>query len=193
MASENWNTETAQDYGINLLVSDTIRLRELQEEDLPILAGWWNSPEFMALQGNIVLPHPRTEAAELFRSWSQNRGTKDGIGLSITLPDDTLVGHTALYNYNASARAAELMMMIGGAYVGQGYGTTATKMVIDFGFREMGLNRVAVGVWEYNERALRTFAGVGFREEGRAREAGFHAGKFHDKIMLSLLADEYFG
>ena len=193
MAHDNWNTETAQDYGINLLVSDTIRLRELQEEDLPVLAGWWNSPEFMALQGNIVLPHPRTEAAEIFRDWSQNRGTKDGIGLGITLPDDTLGGHTALYNYHPPARPAELMMMIGGSYGGQGYGTEATKMIVDFGFREMGLNRIGLGIWEYNERALRTFTKAGFREEGRARQAGFHNGEFHDKILLSQLADEYFG
>lgn len=193
MNSTNWNTETAQDYGINLLVSETVRLRELQEEDLPLLAGWWNSPEFMALQGHIVLPHPRTEAAQIFRTWSQNKGVKDGIGLCITLPDDTLVGHTALYDYQASARSAELMIMIGGSYVGQGYGTEATRMIIDFGFREMGLNRIGLGVWEYNERALRTFTKAGFREEGRARQAGFHNGKFHDKVLLSQLADDYFG
>ena len=75
MGSDNWNTENAQDYGINLLISDTIRLRELQDDDLPILTQWWNSPEFMALQGNIVLPHPGIEAASLLKlepeSWDQ--------------------------------------------------------------------------------------------------------------------------
>lgn len=193
MGSDKWNTENAQDYGINLLISDTIRLRELQDDDLPILTQWWNSPEFMALQGNIVLPHPGIEAAGLFKSWSLNRGTKDGVGLSVTLPDDTLIGHTALYNFNAPARSAELMMMIGGSNVGQGYGTVATKMIVDFGFREMGLNRIGLGIWAYNERALRTFSRAGFREEGRHRQAGFHDGSFHDRILMSLLAEEYFG
>ena len=144
MASDIWNTENAQDYGINLLISEHIRLRELQEEDLAFLTQWWNSPEFMALQGNLVLPHPVTEAAELFKSRSINRGTTDGVGLSITLPDDTLIGHTALYEYNAPARSAELMIMIGGSNVGQGYGTMAIKMIIDYGFREMGLNRIGL-------------------------------------------------
>ena len=37
MASDIWNTENAQDYGINLLISEHIRLRELQDDDLPIL------------------------------------------------------------------------------------------------------------------------------------------------------------
>ena len=163
MASDIWNTENAQDYGINLLISEHIRLRELQDDDLPILTQWWNSPEFMALQGSLVLPHPGTEAAELFKGRSLNRGTTDGVGLCITLPDDTLIGHTALYNYNAPARSAELMIMIGGSNVGQGYGTMATKMIIDFGFREMGLNRIGLSVWAYNERALRTFNRAGFR------------------------------
>lgn len=193
MASDIWNTENAQDYGINLLISEHIRLRELQDDDLPILTQWWNSPEFMALQGNLVLPHPGTEAAELFKGRSLNRGTTDGVGLCITLPDDTLIGHTALYNYNAPARSAELMIMIGGSNVGQGYGTMATKMIIDFGFREMGLNRVGLSVWAYNERALRTFNRAGFREEGRERQAGFHDGQFHDRIIMGLLASEYFG
>lgn len=193
MASDIWNTENAQDYGINLLISEHIRLRELQDDDLPILTQWWNSPEFMALQGSLVLPHPGTEAAELFKGRSLNRGTTDGVGLCITLPDDTLIGHTALYNYNAPARSAELMIMIGGSNVGQGYGTMATKMIIDFGFREMGLNRIGLSVWAYNERALRTFNRAGFREEGRERQAGFHDGKFHDRIIMGLLASEYFG
>ncbi|MGP7813794.1 GNAT family N-acetyltransferase [Glutamicibacter soli] len=193
MASDIWNTENAQDYGINLLISEHIRLRELQDDDLPILTQWWNSPEFMALQGNLVLPHPGTEAAELFKGRSLNRGTTDGVGLCITLPDDTLIGHTALYNYNAPARSAELMIMIGGSNVGQGYGTMATKMIIDFGFREMGLNRIGLSVWAYNERALRTFNRAGFREEGRERQAGFHDGQFHDRIIMGLLASEYFG
>ncbi|MFJ2620065.1 GNAT family N-acetyltransferase [Glutamicibacter sp. NPDC087344] len=193
MASDIWNTENAQDYGINLLISEHIRLRELQDEDLPILTAWWNSPEFMALQGSLVLPHPGTEAAELFKGRSLNRGTTDGVGLCITLPDDTLIGHTALHNYNAPARSAELMIMIGGSNVGQGYGTMATKMIIDFGFREMGLNRIGLSVWAYNERALRTFASSGFREEGRERQAGFHDGQFHDRIIMGLLASEYFG
>lgn len=193
MASDIWNTENAQDYGINLLISEHIRLRELQESDLPILTQWWNSPEFMALQGSLVLPHPGTEAAELFKGRSLNRGTTDGVGLCITLPDDTLIGHTALYNYNAPARSAELMIMIGGSNVGQGYGTMATKMIIDFGFREMGLNRIGLSVWAYNERALRTFNRAGFREEGRERQAGFHDGQFHDRIIMGLLASEYFG
>ena len=193
MASDIWNTENAQDYGINLLISEHIRLRELQEEDLPILTQWWNSPEFMALQGSLVLPHPGTEAAELFKGRSLNRGTTDGVGLCITLPDDTLIGHTALYNYNAPARSAELMIMIGGSNVGQGYGTMATKMIVDFGFREMGLNRIGLNIWAYNERALRTFSRAGFREEGRERQAGFHDGQFHDRIIMGLLASEYFG
>ncbi|ALQ30614.1 MULTISPECIES: GNAT family N-acetyltransferase [Micrococcaceae] len=193
MASDIWNTENAQDYGINLLISEHIRLRELQDDDLPILTQWWNSPEFMALQGSLVLPHPGTEAAELFKGRSLNRGTTDGVGLCITLPDDTLIGHTALYNYNAPARSAELMIMIGGSNVGQGYGTMATKMIIDFGFREMGLNRIGLSVWAYNERALRTFNRAGFREEGRERQAGFHDGQFHDRIIMGLLASEYFG
>ena len=115
------------------------------------------------------------------------------MGLSVTLPDDTLIGHTALYNFNAPARSAELMLMIGGSNVGQGYGTVATKMIVDFGFREMGLNRIGLGIWAYNERALRTFSRAGFREEGRHRQAGFHDGAFHDRILMSLLAKEHFG
>ena len=66
-------------------------------------------------------------------------------------------------------------------------------MIIDFGFREMGLNRIGLSVWAYNERALRTFNRAGFREEGRERQAGFHDGQFHDRIIMGLLASEYFG
>ncbi|WP_054821309.1 GNAT family N-acetyltransferase [Arthrobacter sp. JCM 19049] len=46
-------------------------------------------------------------------------------------------------------------------------------------------------MYEYNQRAQRTYTRLGFRPEGRQRAAVFHDGRFHDRILMGLLANEY--
>ena len=48
-------------------------------------------------------------------------------------------------------------------------------------------------VWAFNTRAIRAYEKSGFVLKGRRREAVFHDGKFHDELVMSVLAADYFG
>jgi len=74
---------------------------------------------------------------------------------------------------------------------GRGYGTEATALMVDHAFGTLGLHRVALAVFEFNERAIRAYRRVGFRVEGRAREAIRREGRWWDEIQMSLLADDW--
>ncbi|AUG78253.1 hypothetical protein CFP65_3459 [Kitasatospora sp. MMS16-BH015] len=41
-----------------------------------------------------------------------------------------------------------------------------------------------------NERAVRAFTRLGFREEGRRRQAVQPAGRYHDRVLFGLLREE---
>ena len=60
---------------------------------------------------------------------------------------------------------------------GHGYGTEATRLMVDHAFGVLGLHRVALSVFEFNERAIRAYARVGFLTEDRAREAVWRDGR----------------
>ena len=50
---------------------------------------------------------------------------------------------------------------------GQGYGTEATGLMLWLAFERIGLHRVGLSVFSFNERAIRSYEKAGFRLEGR--------------------------
>ena len=54
--------------------------------------------------------------------------------------------------------------------LGQGYGTEASGLVLDYAFDGVGLRRVDLEVYDYNPRARRSYEKCGFVREGVRRE-----------------------
>lgn len=71
-----------QEYASEILRGEKIRLRPLQEDDLPRLAAWWNDPAWMVLQQAAIFPTPEASTIEMFRNWSGNDNPR-GFGFSI--------------------------------------------------------------------------------------------------------------
>ena len=69
--------------------------------------------------------------------------------------------------------------------------TEATELMVEHAFTRLALHRVALTVFEFNVRALRTYRKCGFFEEGRARQAIFRDGQYWDEIHMSILLDEW--
>lgn len=76
-------------------------------------------------------------------------------------------------------------------YRGQGHGKEGFKLMLDYVFKELNMNRAWLLVAEYNIIAHNLYKKMGFTEEGRLRERLFRNGKYHDYIMMSLLSKEY--
>ncbi|QDZ15686.1 GNAT family N-acetyltransferase [Humibacter ginsenosidimutans] len=181
----------ARAYGAGLLAGDRIRLRALEEHDLPALVGWWRSPEWAVLQQLIVTPRPSGAVEEQFRLWSRNEKAGEVGFCVVDKASDELVGHVTLYGATLPARSGTLTVMIGGEFVGRGYGLDAVRTLTAYGFREMGLNRIEIGVMAFNLRARAVYRKAGYVEEGVRREAVFHDGAFHDHVIMSTLASEW--
>jgi RimJ/RimL family protein N-acetyltransferase len=74
---------------------------------------------------------------------------------------------------------------------GKGYGTEATRLMLDHAFGTLGLHRVALSVFSFNERAIRSYEKVGFSVEGRSREAIWRDGRYWDELQMSILTEEW--
>lgn len=189
-----WNQmDQAQDYGKNLLCDEQVDLREVEPEDLAQLAQWWNDPRWAVLQQRIIKPRPSQSVMEMLASWSVNKPHSGDAGFSIfDCQDGRLIGHITLSGGSLPHRAAELAIMLGGDQVNRGYGTRAIGLMLKYGFAEMGLNRIGLRVAAYNTRAVHAYEKAGFILEGREREIYFHQGRFHDQLIFSVLARDYF-
>jgi RimJ/RimL family protein N-acetyltransferase len=66
------HAEDPQRYGAGILQGDRVRLRALEDGDLPDLVRWWREPEWAILQQQNVRPRPEADVIEQFRKWSGN-------------------------------------------------------------------------------------------------------------------------
>src|SRR5439155_15559603 len=74
---------------------------------------------------------------------------------------------------------------------GRGYGTEATRLMVDHAFGGLGLHRIGLTVFSFNERAIRSYRSCGFIVEGRAREAIWRDGRWWDEIAMSILDSDW--
>jgi RimJ/RimL family protein N-acetyltransferase len=106
--------------------------------------------------------------------------------------DDRLIGTCAFSQLDSDNGSALFHITIGEKDCwGHGYGTEATELMLDHAFGQLGLHRVALSVFAFNERALGSYRKVGFVVEGRARQAIWRDGRYWDEIHMSILADEW--
>jgi diamine N-acetyltransferase len=102
------------------------------------------------------------------------------------------IGMTYLSDIELRNRTAEFGIVIGEADDrGQGYGTEATRLTLDYAFTALGLNSVGLWVADFNLAGRRCYAKVGFREAGRWPQARWFDGCFRDEILMVILAEEF--
>ncbi|UPK76127.1 GNAT family N-acetyltransferase [Nocardioidaceae bacterium SCSIO 66511] len=185
------SVDDATSYARRLLEGERVRLRPLREEDLRHLETWWAEPAISVLQQHDVRPRPEGSELDTFRRWSAN-DVPGQAGFCVVRRDEgTLLGHVTIFGADPKNRAGTFAIVLGPEHLGQGYGTEAVRLMVRYGFSEMGLHRIGLQTYAFNDRALATYAKAGFVEEGRRREAIFHDGEFHDEVQLGLLESEW--
>ena len=102
------------------------------------------------------------------------------------------IGVISLMNISEANDSAELSVIVGHPEDrNQGYGAEAISTILDYAFGDLDLNRVGLSVFEFNEDAISTYDKLGFREEGRLRQALKRDAVFHDAILMSVLESEW--
>lgn len=184
------DTDAAIAYGRNLLRGERVYLREVREADFEPLARWWNDPATTVLQQGVARPVPEPTITERFRQWTANTTPNDPSFAVARIDDDALLGQVGLIAA-PHGRTAEFMIVLGPEHTGNGYGTETCRLMLRFGFAELGLHRIELRVWGYNTRAIGAYLRAGFVEEGRRRDVTFHNGQYGDEVIMGILETEW--
>jgi ribosomal-protein-serine acetyltransferase len=107
--------------------------------------------------------------------------------------DGETIGQVCIKNIKWINRKAEIGFFVRRDMQGKGYGTSALKAIINYGFRRLNLYRLEAELIDGNEASMKMLLKEGFREEGRLREAKFINGRYRDLIRFGLLEKEYAG
>lgn len=109
-----------------------------------------------------------------------------------TLEHNLLIGRTGLWIQRWNQGDAWLGIFIGEReYWSKGYGTDAMRLIVNYGFSELNLRRITLGLHSYNERALKSYQKVGFTLEGRVRGEGIRDGVRYDGLYMGILREEW--
>jgi len=76
---------------------------------------------------------------------------------------------------------------------GKGYGKEALKLMLDYCFINLHMERVSLDYFEGNKVASALYESMGFKHEGLARNACKKDGKYYDLNLMSILRSEYYG
>lgn len=171
--------------------TDRLRLRPFRLEDAPTvqrLAGDWDVAKM-----TLNIPHPYEDG--MAEQWIEavRAGMKNGDIVTFAIvskTDDALVGAVSL-RVNKASRWAELGYWIGKPYWNNGFGTEAARALVEYGFCELGLNRIQARHMIDNPASGRIMQKVGMTREGTLRQAGFRGGSFHDLVLYAILRDEF--
>jgi RimJ/RimL family protein N-acetyltransferase len=168
----------------------TVVLRPHNGRNLPDFKRWYGDPEVARLTRYQEGPMRPDEVERFFEARVAGVGS---LALAIHLAEtDRLIGTCAFSQLDGDNGSALFHITIGEPDCwGRGYGSEATALMLEHAFGPLGLHRVALAVFEYNERAIRAYRKVGFSVEGRSREAIWRGDRFWDEIQMSILEDEW--
>lgn len=175
-----------------MLKGKLVGLAAVEKEDLKQLRDWRNNPEFRK--------HFR-EYRELNMShqeaWFNEKVMKDPTTVMFSirrLKDDVLLGCCGFVYVNWVHRHADLSLYIGhdNAYIDdKGYAEESCKLLFDYGFKELGLNKIWTETYEFDEKKKKLYKKLNLKQDGILRENYFFDGRYWDSIIISMLANSY--
>jgi ribosomal-protein-serine acetyltransferase len=103
------------------------------------------------------------------------------------------VGVVGLHRIDWSRRSAGLGYWTRRSAWDQGLATEGAAIVLEHGFRTLGLNRIEAHVALENRRSQRVLEKLSFLQEGVARALELLEGRYVDHIQYSLLREDFLG
>ncbi|MED1785480.1 GNAT family protein [Brevibacillus fortis] len=174
-----------------LFQSERIYLRKMTSEDVDVYHTWRNDVEVM---------RTTSPSMDVF-TWDDTNGFVNQVILHVSSSKSYMIvdsqtnrpiGITSLIQIDLKNRNAECIIDIGEKeYWGKGYAREALKLLLDYAFLEMNLHRVSLRVFSFNEKAIRLYERLGFKQEGISRQFLFREGKWHDLMHMGILQQEY--
>ena len=169
---------------------ESIVLRRHAPENLQAFRRWYADPEIARLARYQEGP---MRVDEIDRFFQVRALGPESLAMAIHVRDsDRLIGTCAFSQLDADNGSALYHITVGEADAwGHGYGTEATRLMVAHAFGVLNLHRIALSVFEFNVRAIRSYAACGFVTEGRAREAIRRDGRWWDEVAMSILDEDW--
>lgn len=168
-----------------------IFLRPLHVEDATeIYQSWLNDPDVNQFLESRFKHWDKNDLVTFINQMNQSE-TDYLFGICNQI-DKVHIGNIKLGDLDINHGFATISLLIGDKEVwGKGVATESIRLVCEFAFGHLGLNKVVAGCYENNIGSKIAFEKVGFWIEGRLKHHYLYQGNYIDKLMLGLLRDTW--
>ena len=174
-----------------MIIRNNIGLRAVEKEDLERLKDWRNIESF---RKNF------REVKELNNinqeKWFEqtNNSMNDFMFVIEDVKENIIVGAGGLLYINWIIRSADFSFYIGNdeKYIDEKYAFDSASALIDFGFKNLNLNKIWMELYEFDNRKINFFTTkFNFKIDGRLRDGCFDSGSYWDSLIISLTLSDY--
>jgi ribosomal-protein-alanine N-acetyltransferase len=174
-----------------ILETERLILKEVNPEIIDYVFTNWSDEDIMSYMGLQTEEELAVDKMKQQGGYTTYRVKLKGF-IFITKDTNEVIGASHFHNWQPMHSRSEIgYAMYKNEYKNKGYMKEAVKAILDFGFNNMGLNRVEAMIGPFNEPSLRLIKSLGFTQEGVMREHYCKDGEIQDSIVFSLLRREY--
>jgi RimJ/RimL family protein N-acetyltransferase len=181
-----------------VLTGEKVILRPFIEDDLSALHVALQDPEVLRLTGSVHGDEAGAEPddpgrVEQLRQWYSGRNAQSD-RLDLAVVDKTsgqCMGEVVLNEWDPGNHSCNFRTLLGSSGRDRGLGTEAVRMIVGYGFEQLGLHRISLQVYAFNPRARHVYEKVGFIEEGVLRDELRYRDQWVDATVMSILAHEW--
>ena len=166
-----------------------VSIRKCEKFDIPNKVKWINNPV-----NNTYLHYELPLEIEKTENWyDKNKNRADRYDAVIEV-DGAAVGLIGLLSIDNNNRKAEYYVTIGEhEYLGKGVASKATKLLLEYAFKQLGLNRVYLFTECENLAAIKSYERVGFKCEGVIKHDIFSKGRFVNRYLYGISKEDFYG
>ena len=171
------------------LTRGTLTLRPSQESDIESIYQACKDPlisHFTTVPANYTLEHAQSFVRQLDPEGLQSKREIRFIIESNKDVTPGLAGVISFHSPNFNNKVAEIGYWIAKEHRGKSIGTTAVKVLTNFGFETMGWNRIEAMIDHDNEASKKVVTRAGYEHEGLLRQRVIRANG--DVIDMDLFA-----
>jgi ribosomal-protein-alanine N-acetyltransferase len=176
-----------------LLSGPRIDMREVGPDDAVAALAWASDPAFFRFSPHEVVTSEADEAAFLRAVQAQAMARpRRAYHLGIVWRDrGELIGMARIGISVPEAAGADIGYGVRRDCWNQGVATEAARLLVDFGFRSLGLHRIFAYHHPDNVASGRVLAKLGMHHEGRLRENMRSHGGWRDSMVWAILEQEW--
>lgn len=158
--------------------------------DGPAVQKLAGHPEIARTTAHIPHPYPDGAAEKWIATHHDDFEEGTGVVFAIRETGGSLIGAIGL-TIDRENRRAELGYWLGLPFWGHGYCTEAARRVVEYGFHDLGLQKIHAHHLGGNPASGRVMEKIGMTREGCLRQHIWKNGVFDDFVAWSILRDEF--